>query len=201
MAIGLGSMVGLSIPINFNAPYLAVSIRDFWRRWHITLSRFLRDYLYIPLGGNRFGLPRQVTALMVTMLLGGLWHGAGWTFVVWGGVHGLALVANHLWEKIGVPLPSPLSWVLTLIFVTFGWVIFRADTMGTAVSIMGSMVGINGVSFDLPDVMPPIRLLYLALPAFIGSTSQRLVTDSAAPTAGLCRSRGVRRVLSGFKGR
>jgi D-alanyl-lipoteichoic acid acyltransferase DltB (MBOAT superfamily) len=181
MAIGLGSMVGLSIPINFNAPYLAVSIRDFWRRWHITLSRFLRDYLYIPLGGNRFGLPRQVTALMVTMLLGGLWHGAGWTFVVWGGVHGLALVANHLWEKTGVPLPSPLSWVLTLIFVTFGWVIFRADTMGTAVSIMGSMVGINGGSFDLPDVMPPIRLLYLALPALIGPTSQRLVTDWLRP--------------------
>jgi len=181
MAIGLGSMFGLSIPTNFNAPYLAVSIRDFWRRWHITLSRFLRDYLYIPMGGNRYGMPRQVVALMMTMLLGGLWHGAGWTFVIWGGLHGLALVVDHLWGKSGFPLPKTFGWVLTLIFVMFGWVIFRADNMGTAVSIIRSMVGANGLSFELPDVMPPIRIFYYALPAFIGPTSQRLVNHYLHP--------------------
>lgn len=181
MAIGLGSMFGLTIPMNFNAPYLSGSIRDFWRRWHITLSRFLRDYLYIPTGGSRLGLPRQILALMVTMLLGGLWHGAGWTFVVWGGLHGLALVVNHLWEKTGISLPRAITWALTLIFVIFGWVIFRANNLDTAVSIYRSMVGANGLSFNLPDTMPPIHLLYYALPAFIGPTSQRFITDWFRP--------------------
>ncbi len=181
MAIGLGLMFGLTIPINFNAPYLSISIRDFWRRWHITLSRFLQDYLYIPMGGNRFGLLRQVVALMVTMLLGGLWHGAGWTFVIWGGLHGLALVLNHFWEKTGIPLPRPIGWVLTLAFVMFGWVIFRADNLETASAIMQSMVGINGFSFNLPDINPPGQILYYALPAFIGPTSQRLATHWLRP--------------------
>ena len=181
MAIGLGSMFGLTIPVNFNAPYLAVSIRDFWRRWHITLSRFLRDYLYIPMGGNRYGLPRQVLALMVTMLLGGLWHGAGWTFVIWGGLHGLALILNHLWEKTGVSLPKILSWALTIIFVIFGWVIFRAENMNTAISVIGSMVGANGLSLSLPETMPPLYLLIYALPAFIGPSSQRLILHWLRP--------------------
>ena len=181
MAIGLGLMFGLTIPINFNAPYLAISIRDFWRRWHITLSRFLRDYLYIPMGGNRFGLSRQVVALMVTMLLGGLWHGAGWTFVIWGGLHGLALVLNHFWEKTSIPMPKPIGWVLTLAFVMFGWVIFRADNLETASAIMRSMVGFNGFSFNLPDINPPGQILYYALPAFIGPTSQRLATHWLRP--------------------
>ena len=181
MAIGLGSMFGLNLPTNFNAPYLAVSIRDFWRRWHITLSRFLRDYIYIPMGGNRFGVPRQITALLVTMILGGLWHGAGWTFVIWGGLHGLGLVVNHFWGKYGFSLPQPFCWVLTLIFVVFGWVMFRADNMGTAVSIIKSMVGVNGLSFNQPNVMSPIRILYFAIPAFIGPTSQHFINHWLRP--------------------
>ncbi|MFZ0611707.1 MAG: MBOAT family O-acyltransferase [Desulfobacterales bacterium] len=181
MAIGLGLLFGLTIPVNFNAPYRAVSIRDFWRRWHITLSRFLRDYLYIPMGGNRYGMPRQVAALLATMLLGGLWHGAGWTFVIWGGVHGLALVVNHLWEKSGLCLPRPVGWLATLIFVMLAWVIFRADSMETAVSVFRSMVGGHGMSLDLPDGMTPLRIFYFALPAFIGPTSQRLVTHWFRP--------------------
>ena len=107
MAIGLALMFGLRIPFNFNAPYRALSVRDFWRRWHMTLSRFLRDYLYIPLGGNRCGPARQAANVVATMLLGGLWHGANWTFVAWGGLHGAALAVNHVWESRGcAPAPS-----------------------------------------------------------------------------------------------
>src|SRR6516225_3390946 len=98
MAIGLALMFGIRLPVNFRSPYKATSIIEFWRRWHITLSRFLRDYLYIPLGGNRFGVGRRYINLMLTMLLGGLWHGAGWTFLIWGGLHGLYLVVNHQWR-------------------------------------------------------------------------------------------------------
>ncbi len=108
MAIGLARSFGYHLPINFNAPYRSVSIVDFWRRWHISLSQFLRDHLYIPLGGNRHGKLRRYLNLMVTMLLGGLWHGAGWTFVVWGGLHGLVLAAAHLWEEGKLPRPSEM---------------------------------------------------------------------------------------------
>ena len=101
MAIGLSLMFGIFLPLNFNSPYKATSIIDFWRRWHMTLSQFLRDYLYIPLGGNRHGRVRRYVNLMITMLLGGLWHGAGWTFVVWGGLHGVYLCINHAWNNFG----------------------------------------------------------------------------------------------------
>jgi len=100
MAIGLSRMFNIKLPLNFNSPYKAANISDFWRRWHMTLSKFLRDYLYVPLGGNRNGSARRYFNLMVTMLLGGLWHGAGWTFVFWGGLHGLYLVLNHAWRKL-----------------------------------------------------------------------------------------------------
>jgi alginate O-acetyltransferase complex protein AlgI len=106
MAIGLGRMFGFQLPFNFNAPYRATSVRDFWRRWHMTLSRFLRDYLYIPLGGNRGSAVRQAVNVVATMLLGGLWHGAHWTFVVWGGLHGFGLAVNHIWEKRGFRQPA-----------------------------------------------------------------------------------------------
>src|SRR3546814_2190702 len=109
MAIGIARMFGIRLPLNFDAPYRATSIIDFWRRWHMTLSRFLRDYLYIPLGGGRRGSVRRYGNLMITMLLGGLWHGAGWTFVVWGGLHGLLLVVNHLWRRV-VPWRLETWW-------------------------------------------------------------------------------------------
>ncbi|CAO1661557.1 putative alginate O-acetylase [Salinicola sp. NYA28a] len=128
MAIGLGLMFGVQLPANFDSPYKAKSIQDFWRRWHITLSTFLRDYLYIPLGGNRYGLPRQLSALLVTMLLGGLWHGAGWQFVVWGGLHGLALGLYVLWRRrVPYRLPSWVGWGVTFVLVMLAWVPFRAE--------------------------------------------------------------------------
>jgi D-alanyl-lipoteichoic acid acyltransferase DltB (MBOAT superfamily) len=141
MAIGLALMFGFVLPENFDRPYLATSLQDFWRRWHMTLSRFLRDYLYIPLGGNRFGLGRQLAALMATMLLGGLWHGAGWTFVIWGGLHGIGLAVGVLWRRVGVVLPNVLAWPITFLFVIVTWVFFRAGSFGQAISLLKSMAG------------------------------------------------------------
>ena len=145
MAIGLGLMFGLRLPFNFDAPYRAVSMRDFWRRWHMTLSRFLRDYLYIPLGGSRCGPVRQACNVVATMLLGGLWHGANWTFVVWGGLHGAALAFNHVWEQRGFRVPRPLAWLMTMLFVMGCWMLFRAPDFITAGGMLASMVGAHGV--------------------------------------------------------
>jgi D-alanyl-lipoteichoic acid acyltransferase DltB (MBOAT superfamily) len=144
MAVGLALLFGIRLPLNFNSPYQAVSIADFWRRWHMTLSRFLRDYLYIPLGGNQKGPARRYTNLMITMLLGGLWHGASWNFVAWGGIHGAALSINHFWrDKVGLRIPSAVSRVLTLILVIAAWVPFRAHTVDRTLSIWRSMIGLG----------------------------------------------------------
>ena len=158
MAIGLGWMLNISLPINFNSPYKALSISDFWRRWHITLSNFLRDYLYIPLGGNRQGKIRQYTNLLVTMLLGGLWHGAGWTYIIWGGMHGLFLVINHSWKKLGIALPKFLAWLITFNAVIFSWVLFRASSLSDAVSMLQTMIGMKGIIL-LKDFASPLSWL------------------------------------------
>jgi alginate O-acetyltransferase complex protein AlgI len=160
MAIGLSLLFGVRLPANFHSPYKAVNIIDFWRRWHMTLSRFLRDYLYFPLGGNRKGKARRYVNLMVTMLLGGLWHGAGWTFVVWGGLHGGYLVVNHAWralrQRLGHDLGKSSPWgrragcLLTFAAVVAGWVVFRSESMPAALNMLAGMAGQNG--FTLPDV-------------------------------------------------
>lgn len=148
MAIGLGLMFNFKLPINFNSPYKATSIIDFWRRWHITLSNFLKNYLYIPLGGNRHGKFKRYINLMITMLVGGLWHGAGWLFVIWGGLHGVYLVINHLWRKQKLILPNYFAWPLTFLCVVVGWVFFRANTVADAMSLLYSMTGLNGLDFS-----------------------------------------------------
>jgi len=163
MAIGLSRLFGVTLPLNFHSPYKATSIIEFWRCWHMTLSRFLRDYLYIPLGGNRHGKLRRHLNLMATMLLGGLWHGAGWTFVVWGGLHGVYLVINNAWQGLRIRLGHDLArstragrlagGLLTFVAVTFAWVFFRAADMKTALLLAQSMLGING--FVLPDFWLP----------------------------------------------
>ncbi len=152
MALGLGYMFGIRLPLNFHSPYRAASIIDFWRRWHMTLSRFLRDYLYIPLGGSRKGPGRRYVNLMVTMLLGGLWHGASWNFVLWGGLHGLYLAINHLWRAVVPrrtvrpgPLGRGLSWALTFAAVVVAWVLFRAETLDGAIMVYAGMAGLNGL--------------------------------------------------------
>jgi alginate O-acetyltransferase complex protein AlgI len=148
MAIGLALMIGVRFPLNFNSPYKATSLIDFWRRWHMTLARFLRDYLYIPLGGNRKGPRRRYVNLIVTMLLGGLWHGAAWNFVVWGALHGIGLAVNHAWRNVavrrGLTIPSPAAWVLTFGFVVLTWVPFRAENLSTTLTLWKSLAGMNG---------------------------------------------------------
>ncbi|GHS94536.1 alginate O-acetylation protein [Synergistales bacterium] len=148
MAIGLCLMFNMRLPLNFDSPYRALSIIDFWRRWHMTLSSFLKRYLYIPLGGNRHGQTAKLRNLMITMLLGGLWHGAGWTFIVWGGLHGMYLVVNHMWRMFcgNLKLPKILSWLVTFTAVVVAWVFFRAENMSDAVSLVKRMFDVRGVS-------------------------------------------------------
>ncbi len=145
MAIGAALLFNINLPINFNSPYKALDIQDFWRRWHITLSRFLRDYLYIPLGGNRKGLFRTYSNILATFILGGLWHGAGWTFIFWGFLHGMALVIYHIWKKIGGRMPKVLAWFITFNFINFSWIFFRAKEWESAVKIIDGMLGFSGI--------------------------------------------------------
>jgi alginate O-acetyltransferase complex protein AlgI len=177
MALGAARMFNIRLPINFDSPYRATDIRDFWHRWHITLSRFLREYLYIPLGGNRHGEARTAANLLATFLLGGLWHGAAWTFVLWGLLHGIAIVVCRAWQRFGAPLPPLLAWAATFLFVTVSWVFFRATSLDNALAMLGAMAGANGaagaatagwvahVASSLGDllVLPPAWTL--ALPA------------------------------------
>jgi D-alanyl-lipoteichoic acid acyltransferase DltB (MBOAT superfamily) len=161
MAIGAARLFGIRLPLNFHSPYKATSIIEFWRRWHMTLSRFLRDYLYIPLGGNRKGASRRYVNLMITMLLGGLWHGAGWNFVAWGALHGLYLVINHGWHRVAGLLPFAgrnyfglgklLAWLITFLGVVIGWVFFRATDFTSALAMLEGMFGFNGIS--LPNAV------------------------------------------------
>jgi len=145
MAIGLSLLFNVRLPLNFNSPYKAKNIIDFWRRWHITLSTFLRDYLYIPLGGNRHGETRRQINLMATMILGGLWHGAGWTFIAWGCLHGIYLVINHVWRAICRNMPAlhriPCAGAITFLAVVVAWVLFRSESFRAALTILNSMAG------------------------------------------------------------
>jgi D-alanyl-lipoteichoic acid acyltransferase DltB (MBOAT superfamily) len=190
MAIGLALLFGIRLPVNFRSPYKAASIIEFWRRWHITLSRFLRDYLYIPLGGNRLGEQRRYLNLMLTMLLGGLWHGAGWNFFIWGGLHGLYLCVDHLWQAWrGARVPDKgfakefsngfakgfatgFSWAITFFAVVIAWVFFRARTAAGAWQMLGGLFGFEAGSsaytspgilrlMDLPILVGEERLLLI----------------------------------------
>ena len=139
MAIGAALLFNIKLPMNFYSPYKATSIQDFWRRWHITLSRFLKDYIYIPLGGNRKGESRIYLNLFITFLLGGIWHGAGWTFVLWGILHGAALVIHRAWQKLGLKVPMLIAWFLTFHFINITWVFFRATNFDAAVKVLNGM--------------------------------------------------------------
>ena len=139
MAIGIGLMFNIKLPLNFNAPYRACDFQDFWRRWHMTLNRFLTQYLYIPLGGSRRGEVRTLVNIFIVFLVSGIWHGAGWTFIVWGILHGITMIVNRLWKKYGVTLPNWIAIPLTFIFVNIFWIFFRADSLSDAMQIVAAM--------------------------------------------------------------
>jgi alginate O-acetyltransferase complex protein AlgI len=182
MAIGLGLMMGFRLPLNFDGPYRAVGITDFWRRWHISLSAFLRDYLYIPLGGNRRGRARTYVNLSATMLLGGLWHGAAWTYVAWGAWQGAWLVLERLMGKRSVFAwaPRPVAVALTFVIVMIGWVFFRAETLGAAGDYVGVLFGSateptgSGLTLDVRRVHVVVGAVAAAL-VWLAPTTQALV--------------------------
>lgn len=149
MAIGLGLMFNLHLPINFNSPYQANSMIDFWRRWHISLSIFLRDYLYIPLGGSKNGSVAKMRNLFLTMLLGGIWHGAGWTYLLWGVCHGVLLMINHFWRSLNFSLNNGVCRALTLFSIVITWVIFRSPTVEVALHVFKGMSGGYGIVMPL----------------------------------------------------
>ncbi|MEO8102631.1 MAG: MBOAT family protein [Betaproteobacteria bacterium] len=174
MALGAALMFNIRLPVNFNSPYLAANIQEFWRCWHITLSRFLRDYLYVPLGGNQARSLRVAANVMTTFLLGGLWHGAGWTFIVWGGLHGLALVCYRGWQRTGLRLPRLFAVLLTFTFVHLAWVFFRAPSLADAVRMLRALVpdgatwtALQTISWraqfaiGLPDTAPAVGIMLL----------------------------------------
>lgn len=167
MAVGLGLLLGFEFPQNFDSPYKAVSITDFWRRWHMSLSTWLRDYLYIPLGGNRFGLRRTYINLFLTMLLGGLWHGANWTFLIWGGYHGTLLAIERAVGKKGLFwwAPRPAQQAGTFVLVLIGWVIFRCTTLQAAGSLYAGMLGLNGFQWSGLPFVGKYPLVWIILPA------------------------------------
>ena len=145
MAIGISLMFNIKLPINFNSPYKALNIQDFWRRWHMTLSRFLRDYIYIPLGGNKISSFRTYVNLLATFVIGGLWHGAGWTFIFWGFLHGMALIIHRVWTNLGFKMYTWLAWFITFNFVNIAWIFFRAKNWEDAIKVLKGMVGLTGI--------------------------------------------------------
>ena len=181
MAIGLSLLFGVTLPINFNAPYRSLSIVEFWRRWHISLSTFLRDYLYIPLGGNQNGRLRRYVNLIITMLLGGLWHGANWTFILWGLVHGALLSINHIWNSLEVSnffkskLIIPIWWTIVFICICFTWVIFRVDHFYQIGPIFNGLLNLNEIGqlhfIKLERIHKLLLISFLII--FFGTPSHR----------------------------
>lgn len=186
MAIGLARLFGVRLPANFDSPYAAASIVDFWRRWHMTLSRFLRDYIYIPLGGNRHGEARRSINLMATMLLGGLWHGANYTFIIWGGLHGLYLLVAHLWERHSpVRLPASVARVATIVAVLVAWAPFRADSAGEAATVMAGLTGLQGLGLAQQGVaVGGIAAALVLLVACVVLPNARQILRAYHPTLG-----------------
>jgi D-alanyl-lipoteichoic acid acyltransferase DltB (MBOAT superfamily) len=156
-----------------------LSLREFWRRWHMTLSRYLRDYVFIPLGGSRAGAPRYLLAVFATMGLCGLWHGAGWTFVAWGLLHAGGLAANHVWQARNLRLPGPLAWALTFLFVTLGWVLFRAPGFEAAGHMLMGLAGLGGLGGEFAK---PLLIAAAAAVSMVGPTSYQLITQHLRPS-------------------
>lgn len=162
MAIGIALMFNIRLPINFYSPYKATNIQEFWRCWHMTLSRFFMEYIYIPLGGNRKGNCKTYLNLFTVFVIGGIWHGAAWTFVVWGIMHGLAIVVHRIWRFYGVRMWTPCAWFLTFMFVNVAWVFFRAQSFGDALKVLRAMFDFNLSGWSAGFIYPKI-ILFVAL--------------------------------------
>lgn len=145
MAIGTAFIFNIKLPLNFDSPYKAINIQEFWRKWHITLSRFLKDYIYIPLGGNKKKEIYVCMNLLITFLIGGIWHGAGWNFVIWGLLHGLALILYRFWKKTNIKLNNFFAWFITFNFINITWIFFRAKTLNSALNIIKQMFNYNAI--------------------------------------------------------
>ena len=175
MAIGLGLMFNLKFPVNFNLPYKSTSIIDFWRRWHMTLGTWVRDYLYIPMGGNRHGELSKMKNLFLSMLIIGLWHGAGWTFIFWGAMHGAALMINHQWRRLNISLPKYFNWGITFLCVMLLWVFFRADSFSSAWNVITAMTDIYNIGVP-KNILPDNYVSYLSIYG-ITASDWRLPSD------------------------
>lgn len=171
MAVGSSLLFNIKLPLNFNSPYKALDIQDFWRRWHMTLSRWLRDYLYIPLGGSRGGTAKTCINVIIVFLIGGFWHGAGWTFIVWGLLHGVASAGHRLWQQTGRKLPKWAAWLVTALFINITWIFFRATSFASAVKVLKGMFGFSGV------VIPEKRLEFLHFLGDCGARIGRVYAD------------------------
>ena len=182
MAIGLGKMMGFTFPENFNYPYLSKSVAEFWRRWHITLGAWFRSYVYIPLGGNRKGLGRTVLNLAIVWLLTGIWHGANWTFILWGVLYGVFIIAERLFlGKVLEKLPSAVSWLYTILLVMFGWVLFASPDLATAGAYFGNLFGGSGIAFDNTAVYLLINYgVVLILGIFAATDAWKIIVENAA---------------------
>jgi len=177
MAIGIALLFNIKLPINFHSPYKARNIQSFWRRWHITLSRFLKDYIYIPLGGNRKGKSRTYVNLLATFILGGIWHGAGWTFVFWGFLHGLALVVHRFWSQFNIRLPLFVAWFITFNFVNISWIFFRAKEWEDAIKVLEGMFGLHGFEYQLNYLQISIVIFGMFI-VLIGKSSSTLFASA-----------------------
>ncbi len=192
MAIGLSLMFGFTLPVNFNAPYRARSVREFWQRWHMTLSRFLRDYLFVPLARNKRLPQPRVVAILATMFLAGLWHGAAWTFALWGLAHGIALLINTIFSKSGWHLPTGMGWLLTLLFWTEAAVLFRADSFGSASVLWRGMHDLSSIMEMAPLDWGNLLLVVIAgIIAILGPTSQEICLEILRPKRPLAMLAGV----------
>ena len=186
MAIGLALLFNITLPKNFNSPYKALDIQDFWRRWHITLSNFLTKYLYIPLGGNRKGSTRTYLNIFIIFLVSGIWHGAGWTFVLWGVAHGIAMMINRYWRNAGFSLNKVVAWFITFQFVNAAWVLFRAPSFDVALNVYKGMLGFNGIA--IPDQLSNLLNTSLDIPVYTFTFSTSFVMIALLLVLALCIS-------------
>jgi len=184
MAIGLALFFNIKLPQNFNSPYKALNIQDFWRRWHMTLSGFFRDYIYIPLGGNKKGDILMYQNMFLVFLIGGIWHGAGWGFILWGVLHGVAIIIYQLWKKTNIVLPKVLSWLILFNFLNITWVFFRAQDIDDAIKVIKGMfmmfnVPVMVFSFDDLDLYYLYALLLGSLLSILWFKNSNEMIDNA----------------------